>query len=139
VGTVSLTGLVVPVEMTPNAITGRYRSKGARLAHPAYTLGARWGLHASNAAIECDFPDNRAAEIPAVLVAALLAQGRSGYPTIELTRRTATSTGMALGCVQLLVTSSASAGVSVSVWFPARHVDNVPPARHARPLERSFE
>jgi len=52
VGTVSLTGLVVPVEMTPNAITGRYRSKGARLAHPAYTRGARLGLHASNAAIE---------------------------------------------------------------------------------------
>jgi hypothetical protein len=198
VGKVTLSGLVVPVEMTPNAITGNYRPASPRLPHPGYTPGARLGLHASggdyaafelegwgvsglelltspvrvepgtatalawkaperagparvqislhldnhgssNAAIECDVADDGAAEIPAALVDALLALGRSGYPTVTLTRRTATSTGMDLGCVQLLVTSSASAGVSVSGLISCNDTSMCPSGQTCRPLERFCE
>jgi hypothetical protein len=198
VGTVSLSGLVVPVEMTPNAITGSYRPKNARLPHPAYAPGASLGLYASggdyaafelqgwgvselelltspvhvdpgqptrlawkapervgparvqvslhldnhgssNASIECDFADDGVAEIPAALVDALFDAGHSGYPTITLTRRTATSTGMVLGCVQLLVASSVSAGVSVSGLSSCNDSSMCPSGQTCRALERFCE
>jgi hypothetical protein len=59
----------------------------------------------SSTSIDCDFPDTGAADIPASLIDALLAQGVSGNPTVTLGRRTATSASLAPGCVQFLVRS----------------------------------
>jgi hypothetical protein len=67
----------------------------------------------SEARIECDFPDTGSAQVPAALVDALFAMGQSGFPTITLTRRTATSESIEPGCVELLVTSAFSTEVEV--------------------------
>jgi hypothetical protein len=197
VGTVTLSGLVVAVDMTANAITGSYRPQPA-LPHPGFEPGADLRLHASggqyegfelrgwgvaplelretpvqvqagaatrlawnapaaagparlraqlhvnnhgssNAWIECDLADTGAAEIPARLIDALIAQGRSGFPTITLTRRTATSTDMALGCVQMLVTSEVSAGVSVAGLTSCNTSAMCPEGQTCRSLERYCE
>jgi hypothetical protein len=96
--------------------------------------------HGSSIAwIECDLPDTGAATIPATLIDALLALGRSGFPTIELTRRTATSTDTALGCVQMLVTSEVSAGVSVAGLTSCNDSSMCPPGQTCRALERFCE
>jgi hypothetical protein len=59
----------------------------------------------SDASVECDFPDTGEGEIPATLIDGLIAQGFSGFPTITLTRRTASSVAIEPGCVELLVSS----------------------------------
>ena len=198
VGTVTLEGLLVPVEMSPNAITGNYHPDGGPLPYPAYRPGAGlklsasggeygafelegWGVSAlelttdpvvvdagvatrlswkvprevgparvqvslhldnhgsSNAWIECDFADQGAAEIPATLIDALRGLGRSGFPTVTATRRTATSTGMDLGCVQLLVTSSVTAGVSLAGLVSCNDSSMCPSGQTCRPLARYCE
>jgi hypothetical protein len=71
-------------------------------------------IHGSNKAwVECDFPDSGAAQIPASLVDALLAEGRSGFPTLTMARRTASSRLIEPGCVELVVTSEVSTPVEV--------------------------
>ena len=47
VGTVTLSGLLVPVVMSPNAITGNYHPNGGPLPYPAYRTGAGLKLQAS--------------------------------------------------------------------------------------------
>lgn len=198
VGTVTVSGLLVPVEMSANPVTGSYRPQQPALPHPGFEPGADlrlsagggdyagfglrgWGvsplvlttspvevltgtatrlawnapnqagparlqvqLHinnhgSSNAWIECDVADTGAAEVPARLIDALSALGRSGFPTITLTRRTATSTSMALGCVQMLVTSEVTAGVAVAGLTSCNTSDMCPEGQTCRPLERFCE
>ena len=198
VGTVAVSGLVVPVEMRANPVTGSYRPERAVLPHPGFEPGADlrlrasggdgegfelrgWGvsslepptspvevapgaptrlswqppaqagparmqalLHvnhhgSSNAWIECELADTGSAEIPAPLIDALLAEGRSGFPTIELTRRTATSTLIELGCVQMLVSARVFAGVSVSGLISCNDSSMCPPGQTCRALERFCE
>ena len=198
VGTVTLSGLLVPVEMSPNANTGNYHPNGGPLPYPAYRAGAGlklrasggehqpfelggWGVSAlelttdpvvvaggaatqlrwavppevgparvqvalhldnhgsSNAWIECDVADEGGAEIPATLIDGLLGLGRSGFPTVTLTRRTATSTGMDLGCVQMLVTSSVTAGVSLAGLVSCNDSSMCPSGQTCRPLARYCE
>ena len=198
VGTVTLSGLLLPVEMSPNAITGNYHPNGGPLPYPAYRAGAGLRLHASggdygafelggwgvsalelttdrvavesgaatqlswkvpnevgparvqaslhldnhgssNAWIECDVADEGTAEIPATLIDALLGLGRSGFPTVALTRRTATSTGMDLGCVQMLVTSTVTAGVSLAGLTSCNDSSMCPSGQTCRPLARYCE
>jgi hypothetical protein len=55
------------------------------------------------ARIDCEFPDTGSAEIPASLVSALIAEGVHGYPTLTLTRRSVSSTNLAVGCADLSV------------------------------------
>jgi hypothetical protein len=69
----------------------------------------------SNTWIECDFDDTGTGTISASLIDGLIAQGISGFPTITLTRRTATSTNISPGCVQLLVTSRTDPGAAIDV------------------------
>ena len=70
--------------------------------------------HGSNKArVECDFPDTGVGEIPATLIDGLIAQGFSGFPTLTLTRRTASSVAIEPGCVELLVTSVFSGDAEV--------------------------
>jgi hypothetical protein len=173
VGTVTVGGLLVPVQMQPNPATKNYVNPATpRLPQPGFQPGAAlsistsggdylpfelrgWGVslldgatnqlvlqpgapmavawqtpsdpgpahlhmnleinvHGSNKAwVECDVPDTGSAQIPASLVDALFAEGRSGFPTLTLTRRTANSRLIEPGCVQLLVSSEVSAPVEV--------------------------
>lgn len=172
-GTVTVHGMVVPLEMTPNATTKRYINPAIpRLPHPGFVPGADlrlttsggdyepfelrgWGIslleipsdpirvqrgtatsvtwaapaeagparmhvvlninnHGSTTAwVECDFPDTGAGEIPATLIDGLIAQGFSGFPTVTMTRRTASSVAIEPGCVELLVSSWFSADAEV--------------------------
>ena len=93
----------------------------------------------NNAWIECSFADDGAAEIPASLIDALLAQGQSGFPTITFSRRTVTSTELAWGCVQLAVSSSVAVGVELSGLISCNDSSMCPSAQACRPLERFCE
>ena len=198
VGAVQVSGMVVPVELTANAVTGGYRPRGAQLPHPGFEPGSwlalnasggessafelrGWGifpltsvdapvqvfpgaptrlawsapasagpgrLHVSlnvnhhgrnDAWIECDFADDGAAEIPAALVDALLAQGQSGFPTVTFSRRTVTSSELDWGCVQLAVSSTIAAGVSLAGLTSCNDSSMCPASQTCRPLERFCE
>lgn len=67
----------------------------------------------SNAWIECELADTGAAQIPATLVDALMEKGRSGFPTLTASRRTASSVEIEPGCAELLVVSEVTSGVDV--------------------------
>jgi hypothetical protein len=196
-GTASVTGLLVPVEMRANAATGNYTPTPTRLPHPAFETGAELTLsttggdyaplvlrgrgvsllevtepilvstgadtslawvapeaagparlhvnlnvnnHGSSTAwIECDFPDTGSALIPAALIDGLIAQGSSGFPTMTLTRRTATSTLIEPGCVQLLVASSVSKDVSLSGLTSCNDDSMCPAGQACRAIERFCE
>lgn len=95
----------------------------------------------SNTAIECDFPDTGAATIPASLIDALIARGASGFPTLSITRRTATSTNIEPGCVQLVVTTDIMNAVDVNLaGLISCDEDNpCPEGQTCKPLERYCE
>jgi hypothetical protein len=93
----------------------------------------------SNTWIECDFADTGSAQIPASLIDALDARGRSGFPTLSLTRRTATSTEIQVGCVQMLVFSSVTSGVSVAGLTSCNDASMCARGQSCRPLERFCE
>jgi hypothetical protein len=72
------------------------------------------GHHGGVAArINCDLPDTGSGEIPASLVSALIAEGVHGFPTITLTRRTAASTNISVGCVDLAIAAVVQRNLSV--------------------------
>jgi hypothetical protein len=75
---------------------------------------AEIGHHGGVAAqVNCDFPDTGSGEIPAALVSALIGEGVHGFPTLTLTRRTASSTNIAVGCVDLAVAAVVSRSIAV--------------------------
>lgn len=198
VGAVHVSGMVVPVELSANAVTGGYRPRGAQLPHPGFEPGSAltlqasggdvdafelwgWGIYPltevdapvqvnagaptalgwsapetpgparmhvslnvnnhgrNNAWIECDFADDGAAEIPAALLDALLALGQSGFPTVSFSRRTVTSSELDWGCVQLAVSSTVSAGVSLGGLTSCNDSSMCPADQTCRPLERFCE
>ncbi len=63
--------------------------------------------------IECDVADAGSLSIPAALIDALFMRGRSGFPTLSLARRTATSVEITPGCVELLTQSQLDMDVQV--------------------------
>jgi hypothetical protein len=63
--------------------------------------------------IECEVPDTGAHTIPEPLVTALVADGLSGFPRITLTRVSADSVDITLGCVEFRSQSQIIAPVSV--------------------------
>jgi hypothetical protein len=72
------------------------------------------GHHGGTAArVECDLPDTGAGQIPAALVSALIAEGAHGFPTISLTRRTASSIDTSIGCVDFVVAAPAERAIVV--------------------------
>jgi hypothetical protein len=200
VGTVTVTGLARPVEMTANANTGSYRPAPPALPHPGFAPGADlrlstsggdyqafdlrgWGIEplqftgetvdisggmpanlswapptqagptriravldinnhgSSDNAIECDFPDTGSATIPATLIDALIARGASGFPTLGVTRRTATSANIEPGCVQFVVTTDILFAVDVNLaGLVSCDEDNpCPEGLTCKPLERFCE
>ena len=64
--------------------------------------------------IECEVDDTGSFSIPEALVTKLVDFGFSGFPTVNLTRRTADSTTLAPGCVELVVTSEVSIPVALA-------------------------
>jgi hypothetical protein len=83
----------------------------------------------SNTSIDCDFPDTGAADIPARLIDALIAQGASGNPTLTLGRRTATSVSIEPGCVQFLVFSEEGFDVTLSGLTSCSASTDCPPGQ----------
>jgi hypothetical protein len=55
--------------------------------------------------IECDVEDVGMAVIPVALIDPLLERGRSGFPTLTVTRRSVSSTRIEPGCIELAVSS----------------------------------
>jgi hypothetical protein len=195
VGTVSVSGLVSPVEMTPNAATANYRAAG--LANPGFAPGADvrlsatggdysafelrgWGIgllevtseitvtegqptsiqwtppasagpahlvvtldvnnHGSTeASIQCDFEDTGQGEIPASLIDALIAQGTSGFPSVTLTRRTASSASIEPGCVELDVMSTLDLDVTLTGLTSCDTDAECPDGLTCKPVERFCE
>jgi hypothetical protein len=95
----------------------------------------------STTAIECDFPDTGAATIPASLIDALIERGASGFPTLNIVRRTATSTSIEPGCVQLSVSTDIQFSVDVNVaGLVSCNEDNpCPTGQTCRTIERYCE
>ncbi|NUN14112.1 MAG: hypothetical protein HUU55_10810 [Myxococcales bacterium] len=65
------------------------------------------------ARIECVAPDSGEFTIPATLVAALLDIGYSGFPTVAISRESASSTTTELGCIELVLQSEVVLDVSI--------------------------
>jgi hypothetical protein len=94
----------------------------------------------SNTKIECDFADTGTGVIPAALVDALIARGASGFPTITLQRRTATSVDIPPGCVQFLVSSGGEFDITLSGLVSCDDDDSVcPEGQTCKPIERYCE
>lgn len=198
-GTVSVRGLAIPLDLEPNPVTNSYLKPATpRLPHPGFEPGAAlrlvtsggdyepfelwgWGVSllelapgaivaapgnpvalawdvpedagparvhvdlnvnvhgSSRGRIECDFADVGAATIPAELLDQLFARGRSGYPTIVATRRTATSVSIAPGCVELSVAASVSSPVEIPGLISCTSSAACPPGQTCRRIERLCE
>ncbi len=63
--------------------------------------------------IVCDAPDSGALTIPAGLVTDLIDLGLSGFPRVDISRRSADSIDLASGCVELIVHSKITLPVQV--------------------------
>lgn len=90
----------------------------------------------SNAWVECTFADTGSAQIPAMLVDALMAKGRSGFPTLTSTRRTATSVGIEPGCAELLVVSEVTSSIEVDGIVSCNTSMACPLGQSCLPVER---
>jgi hypothetical protein len=90
----------------------------------------------SNAWIECDFIDTGSAQIPAGLVDALLAKGRSGFPTLTANRRSATSVDIEPGCAELLVVSEVTSSIEVDGIVSCNTSMACPLGQSCLPVER---
>ena len=93
----------------------------------------------STTAIECDFPDTGSAQIPASLIDGLVALGASGFPTLTIGRRTATSASITPGCVQLLVRSEVTLDASLSGLVSCDTDAECPDGQTCKPIERFCE
>jgi hypothetical protein len=169
-GTLTLTGMSIPVTVDPNGITFDYSLK-IDDPYPAFSEGAKITLSAEGGEFEpftltgygssritpvstaitvdrdtpaivewvpneggdtqvqlnvifnvhgatsgwivCNVPDNGAFEIPAALVTNLIDLGLSGFPKIELVRRSIDTASIASGCVELSVYSLVKLAVEV--------------------------
>jgi hypothetical protein len=78
--------------------------------------------------IECDVPDTGMASVPAGLVDELLARGQSGFPTLTVTRRSASSAQIEPGCVELLVSSESVSDVELDNFQSCSRADECSPA-----------
>ncbi|MFN7142847.1 MAG: hypothetical protein ACK4YP_03660 [Myxococcota bacterium] len=84
------------------------------------------GLTPSN--IECVFADDGAAEVPADVLASLMEYGVSGFPAGDLARRTVDSADVGEGCVDLALTSSRLANITITGYTPCRDDRDCPDA-----------
>jgi hypothetical protein len=68
--------------------------------------------------LTCDVADTGETSVPADLITALLAAGTSGYPRMTLSRRTADSTTLSPGCVELTVEASVARPIQITGHTP---------------------
>jgi len=83
--------------------------------------------------IECDVPDTGSASVPAGLVDQLLARGQSGFPTLTVTRRSASSAQIEPGCVELLVSSESVSDVELDNFQSCSRADECSPGQACGP------
>jgi hypothetical protein len=83
--------------------------------------------------VECDVPDSGSASVPAGLVDELLARGQSGFPTLTVTRRSASSTQIEPGCVELLVRSESVSDVELDNFRSCSRADECRPGESCGP------
>ena len=76
--------------------------------------------------IWCAFTDTGSAEIPVAVIDALVAAGVSGFPNGSLRRRTADSTVVGGGCVDLLVAAPRTVDVDVAGYIPCDGPEDCP-------------
>jgi hypothetical protein len=104
---------VSPLQGVPNPVAVR-AGEGVSISWqaPADAGPARVHLNlnvnhhgSTNNWLECDVEDSGSAQLPSALVDALLERGRSGYPTLTVSRRSVSSAQIEPGCVELLVSS----------------------------------
>jgi hypothetical protein len=93
----------------------------------------------TEASIQCDFEDTGQGEIPASLIDALIAQGTSGFPSVTLTRRTASSASIEPGCVQLDVMSTLDLDVNLTGLTSCDTDAECPEGLTCKPIERFCE
>ena len=72
----------------------------------------------SPVALECDFPDNGSATIPASVIDALLAEGVSGFPSGIVKRVTRDRATVSAGCIDLTVASPIASSIDVDGHTP---------------------
>ncbi len=109
-----------PLAVAWDAPTGPVRTEVA--------LTLRIDQHGTTpSSIECVFADDGTGEVPADVIEELMAYGVSGFPAGDLARRTVDNGAVgAGGCVDLTVTSSRLAQVSISGYTPCRQDADCP-------------
>lgn len=96
-------------------------------ARTEVTLTLRIDQHGiTPSSVECVFADDGAAEVPADVLAELMAYGVSGFPEGSLARRTADRADIGDGCVDLVLTSSRLAFVDIEGYTPCNRDEECP-------------
>jgi hypothetical protein len=108
------TGQVLPVRWTASSAASDTRI--AILVNISHHGGAR-------GRIVCDVDDNGSLDIPASLVSRLLELGYSGFPTVEVSRKSSTSEDIGGGSLRLDVVSSATRNLAIDGQISCRSND----------------
>jgi hypothetical protein len=87
--------------------------------------------------LSCDVADSGSFEVPADLVARLLAAGVSGYPKLRVSRQTVDSRDLPPGCVELIVASPRERSLQVVGHTPCRNDTDCPAPRRCNVASQS--
>jgi hypothetical protein len=82
--------------------------------------------------LECEVDDDGAFTIPAALIGALIDDGVSGFPTLELSRASSDRVDLAPGCVDLRVESSRVIDVTIPGLISCNGDDDCPDGQTCR-------
>jgi len=86
--------------------------------------------HGSTSAwLTCDVPDTGSYALPAEVLEALYAIGVSGFPSLALSRRSADTATIALGCIDLTVLSEVSVSVEIDGIVSCTQDNQCPPGQ----------
>jgi hypothetical protein len=87
--------------------------------------------------LSCDAADSGSFEVPADLVARLLAAGVSGYPKLRVSRQTVDSRDLPPGCVELIVASARELSLQVVGHTPCRNDTDCPAPQRCNVVSQS--
>lgn len=126
----------IPVEKDKSAVLSWTPPAGDQAK--ATAAGVRIKLNVNNHGstkkwIECHVPDSGAFEIPAALITPLMDFGLSGFPTVELARRTVDSTVISPGCVELIIHSELERSVTIPDLNSCHDDTDCPPGQICLP------
>jgi hypothetical protein len=116
---------LVPVSMdwtiTPSAPLAVAWDAPTGPVNTELVLSLRIDQHGTTpSSIECTFADDGAAEVPGDVIDTLMSYGVTGFPAGDLLRRTADSTPIGGGCIDLVASSSRFAQVTIEGYTPCR-------------------